>query len=118
MSQSQGLRTTSRLRKKIGRPILAGFIGTLLLLVGIVPFPSLHGQGTGQTQPPPQTTAQAPGQNPGQPATPQAATPQVQTPPPPVQLSILLLMDVSGSMADNNKIDQAKEAAIKAVSAP
>ena len=102
--------------KKPGRAILAGLLGSLLLLLGIISFPALRGQGTGQTQNPPQTASQTQSvpQNPNQPANPQSPAPQLK--PPAIQLSILLLMDVSGSMVDNNKIEQAKAAAIKAVS--
>jgi len=93
-------------RKKSSRVVLAMGLGSLLLLLGIIPFPTLHGQGQGQTQIPPQVAGQTQ-------ALPQAPVPQVK--PPAVKLSILLLMDVSGSMADNTKINQAKEAAIKAI---
>jgi len=104
--------------EKMKRAVLAGVLGALFLLAGIVPFQALSGQMIGQPQTPPQTAPQnpPPGQATGQPANPQAATPQVQAPPPQVQLSILLLMDVSGTMGDNNKIDQAKEAAIRSIS--
>jgi hypothetical protein len=98
--------------KKPGRVLLAGLLGSLLLLLGINPFPALQGQGTGQTPAPPQIAGQAQAlpQNPN----PQApAQPQIK--PPAIQLSILLLMDVSGSMGSNRKIEQAKEAAIKAI---
>ncbi|MCX6567229.1 MAG: FHA domain-containing protein [Candidatus Aminicenantes bacterium] len=107
MSQKNLTGKRTDFRKKTSRAVLAGLLGSLLLLLGIIPFPALHGQNQGQTQIPPQVAGQT---------APLGQVPQPQAKPQPVKLSILLLMDVSGSMADNTKIDQAKEAAIKAIS--
>lgn len=75
-------------------------LGLLVLLFGIVQLPSTPGaysaQGTTQTQPP-------------QPA-PRPSGPSL-----PPKLSILLLIDVTGSMGENNKLEQAKQAAVSAI---
>ncbi len=81
----------------------AAGLGILLLFFVFVLLPKPIGLQAAQGD----TTAQ----NPPDPKAKQ--TP----PPPPPKLSILLLIDVSGSMNDNNKIDQAKTAAINAINA-
>lgn len=85
-------------RKETFRHFSIGLLGILILLWGIIPLPSLLGLGGG--------TARSQGQI-------QATT--LLSPPGPPKLSILLLMDVSGSMGNNNKLDQAKAAAISAI---
>ncbi|MCJ7681257.1 MAG: VWA domain-containing protein, partial [Candidatus Aminicenantes bacterium] len=85
------------------------YCAVLLILMGFSYTPSLPGESSsqagttaqGQTQPPAKTQAQPAVQPP--------------PPPPPPKLSILLLIDTSGSMNSNNKIENAKAAAIRAV---
>ena len=85
------------------------YCAVLLILMGVTYIPSVSSQG--QTQPPTKTQA-----NPqAQPAGTQPAPATPAPPPPPPKLSILLLIDTSGSMGSNNKMENAKAAAIRAI---
>jgi len=104
--------SNNRKRKRL---LKTAVLGIFLLLFGIVQLPSVSLVRAEQADSTNRNTHLAQVNQPADPRTP-AAQPAPPPPPPPApKLSILLLIDVSGSMNNNNKIDQAKSAAINAI---